>query len=77
MPDKSELLARVRTAKTAYLRHVGVLLAAALDAPGTDANLRNCGCIEWREPIHVAERIKEHKLRSGGTLKEAAAIVVP
>ena len=74
---RSELFAKVYAAKTAYLRHVGVLLAQALDAPGSDAGLRNAGSIEWREPIHVAERIKEHKRRNGCTLKEAAAVIVP
>ena len=75
--DRSELIGKVYRARNAYLRHVGVLLAAALDAPGCDAGLRNAGCIEWREPIHLAERIKAHKLRNGGTLKEAALKILP
>ncbi len=74
---RSEIFAKVYQAKRAYLRHVGVLLAAALDAPGSGEGLRNAGCIEWREPIHLAERIKEHKARNGGTLKEAALELLP
>lgn len=74
---RSEIFAKVYQAKKQYLRHVGVLLAAALDAPGSGEDLRNAGCIEWREPIQLAERIKEHKARNDGTLKEAAAVIVP
>lgn len=75
--DRSVIFARIWRIKRKYLRVIAVLMAQALDAPGSPLGMDDAGTVGWREPKELGERILRHKLTFGGTLQEAAREVLP
>lgn len=75
--DRSVIFAHIWRIKRRYLRVVAVLMAQALDAPGSPAGMDDVGTVGWREPKELGERIRRHQQTFGGTLQEAAREVLP